>query len=101
MHLVQLLLPIYDRNGQPAGGHDFAAVRRELTEHFGGVTVYTRAPAVGTWKRAGDVEHDDSIMIEVVVDVLDRDWWAKYRAQLEHNFGQEMILARAIEIVKL
>ena len=47
MHLVQLLVPAYDRGGArfPQGHYD--ALVRELTERFGGLTAYVRAPAAG------------------------------------------------------
>ena len=40
MHLVQLLLPRYDET-----------VARELTERFGGMTAYARAPAKANGSR--------------------------------------------------
>ena len=49
-YLVQLILPVYDNDGAPIGRALFAQVRRELTERFGGVTAYTRAPAEGMWE---------------------------------------------------
>ena len=79
MHLVQMLLPTH-RDGAAVPAAEFAAVRLELTDRFGGVTAYSRAPASGLWKRTEDeVEGDQVIMVEVVVEVFDRDWWAGYR----------------------
>jgi hypothetical protein len=102
-HLVQILLPMQTRDGAPVAAEQFAKVRTELTERFGGVTAYARSPATGLWKRDDDdqVEHDQVIMVEVVVDVLDRDWWARYREQLEARFGQEEVHARAIAIEQI
>ncbi len=72
-------------------------MRAELTERFGGVTAYTRSPATGLWKRDDEaIERDQVIMVEVVVEDFDRQWWAAYRAQLETRFGQEEVHARAI-----
>jgi hypothetical protein len=80
----------------------FARVRAELTERFGGVTAYSRSPATGLWKRTEEeVERDQVIMIEVVVDVFDRDWWASYREQLESRFGQEEVHARALAMERV
>lgn len=101
-HLVQILLPIHLPGGGDVPAEMFARVRSELTERFGGVTAYTRSPATGLWKRAADeVERDQVIMIEVVVDVFDREWWAQYREQLEKRFGQEEVHARAIAIERV
>jgi hypothetical protein len=77
-------------------------VRVELTEHFGGVTAYSRSPATGLWKRDDEeIERDQVIMIEVVVDVFDREWWARYREQLETRFGQDEVLARALGMERI
>ena len=91
MHLVQLLLPRYDET-----------VARELTERFGGMTAYARAPAKGEWKPApGQTVHDDIVVYEVMVDSLDRAWWAQYRGRLERRFDQEELVVRAHEIERL
>jgi hypothetical protein len=99
MTLIQLLLPIHDRDGVPLSNEMFARVRAELTERFGGVTAYTRSPATGLWKRDDEaIERDQVIMVEVVVDDFDRHWWSAYRTQLEARFGQEEVHARAIAV---
>ena len=91
MHLVQLLLPRYDD-----------AVSRELTERFGGMTAYARAPAKGEWKPApGETVSDDIVVYEVMVDTLDRAWWARYRKTLEQRLRQEELVVRAHEIERL
>lgn len=98
-HLVQLLLPVVDNDGQPYDPGHFGAVRRELTDKFGGVTAYSRAPATGLWKRDDrTIERDDVMMVEVVVDSIDREWWRAYRAGLERRFRQDAILMRAFAI---
>lgn len=98
-HLVQILLPIHQRDGAAVPVEWFSQVRAELTERFGGVTAYTRSPATGTWKNTDDdIERDQVIMIEVVVEAFDRDWWAQYRELLEQRFGQEEVHARATAI---
>ena len=77
-HLVQVLLPTHRRNGAPVASEEFARVRVELTERFGGVTAYSRSPATGLWKRDDEeIERDQVIMVEVVVEVFDREWWAR------------------------
>ena len=101
-YLVQVLLPTHRRSGTPIASEEFARVRVELTERFGGVTAYSRSPATGLWKRDDEeIERDQVIMIEVVVDVLDREWWARYREQLETRFGQEEVHARALAMEQI
>ena len=101
-YLVQVLLPLRTRTGVEVPAERFAEVRTALTDRFGGVTAYTRSPATGLWKRSdADVQRDQVIMIEVVVDVFDREWWAQYREQLEIAFDQEEIHARATAIEQI
>jgi hypothetical protein len=101
-HLVQILLPLHTRDGTDVPAEMFTSVRTELTERFGGVTAYSRSPATGQWKSPeDDIQRDQVIMVEVVVDVFDREWWAQYREQLEQRFGQEEVHARAIAIEQI
>jgi len=95
-HLVQLLLPLTDNAGRRFDERKFAAVRRELTQRFGGVTAYMRSPATGLWKKdTGDVDRDDVVIIEVMVDALDFEYWKSYREQLEAAFSQQSLVCRA------
>jgi hypothetical protein len=94
-HLVQILLPVYDNSGQrfPTGHYD--QVRMRLTDTFGGLTAYTRAPADGLWHSGNTVKRDDIVIVEVMVDALDRTWWKNYRRELEQLFCQDEIVFRA------
>jgi len=99
VHLVQLLLPLYDNAGRRFDERPFAAVRQELTRRFGGVTAYMRSPATGLWKTdTGDVDRDEVVTVEVMVDRLDREWWREYCRQLAASFRQESLVVRAIAI---
>jgi len=99
VHLVQILLPVFDNGGQRFPDAHYAAVRREMTGRFGGVTAYVRSPATGLWQREdGSVERDDMVMVEVMVDSLDEEWWRGYRLALERQFAQDAIVVRAIAI---
>lgn len=98
-HLIQLLLPLNDNDGKPFAKAQFDAVRAELIERFGGVTAYVRSPAVGAWDTGdGSVSRDDVILFEVMVDGLDRAWWATFREKMEREFQQEAILLRATRV---
>ena len=99
MHLVQILLPLYDPDGRPFGSAMFREVAAELTERFGGVTAYTRAPAEGRWKDEQDREaHDEIVIFESMVERLDLPWWRSYRHGLERRFRQEAVVVRALGI---
>ena len=101
-HLVQILLPLRMRGGAEVPAEMFAEVRAELTQRFGGVTAYSRSPATGLWKRTeAEVERDQVIMVEVVVDAFDREWWTQYRDRLAQRFDQEEIHARALAIERI
>ena len=96
MHLVQILLPIHDNAQEPFPGEEYSRVRKELTERFGGLTVYTRAPAEGMWKAAENhTSEEDIVVFEVMASELDADWWRNYRHDLEKRFRQDVIMIRA------
>ena len=102
MHLVQLLLPLADNAGAPLPRPLFAALARELTDRFGGLTAHTRAPAEGLWRDAPDETVRDEIVIyEVMVDALDAAWWGALRARLERDFRQDVVVIRATEVRQL
>ncbi|HJS06375.1 MAG TPA: hypothetical protein VJ809_01910 [Pirellulales bacterium] len=102
MHLVQILLPLFDNEGNRFDGEFFRAVRDELAAEFGGVTVYSRAPAEGLWKgEAAALQHDELILFDVMVEHLNREWWATYRRTLEARFRQEVVVVRAQDIAML
>ena len=97
MHLVQLFLPLRDNDGAAFGRGMFGAVRDELTEAFGGVTAYQRAPATGLWEDDdATVQRDELVLFETMVETLDRTWWRRYAAELAGRFRQDEILVRAL-----
>jgi hypothetical protein len=96
-YLIQMLLPRVRTDNQPIEESLFAETRRELIDEFGGVTAYTRAPAQGAWTSPeGRVERDEVVMVEVVTEGFDREWWRGFAATLETRFVQESIHVRAI-----
>lgn len=101
MHLVQLLLPLKDQDGKPFPRSFYRSVRETLTDRFGGLTAYSRAPAEGVWDDGDEVAHDDIVVYEVMVEDLDRAWWGDYRARLERQFDQEELVVRAEQIERL
>ena len=96
MHLVQVLLPLFDNAGSQLPASLYQTVRDELTERFGGLTAHTRAPAEGLWKDAeSKTSHDDIVVYEVMTPHLDADWWGRYRQELESRFQQQQVIVRA------
>ncbi|AFZ66299.1 hypothetical protein [Deinococcus peraridilitoris] len=100
MYLVQLLLPLYDNENRPFPGAHYRTLREELTARFGGLTAYSRAPALGLWQdeEQGQVVRDDVVVYEVMTGELDRDWWRDYRKTLKTRFRQDDLLMRAQQV---
>jgi hypothetical protein len=95
MHLVQILLPLFDNDGTPLPPAEYAKVRHELMERFGGLTAHTQAPAEGLWKdEEGQTSHDEILVFEVMLREVDRAWWRAYRENLERAFRQDTIVIR-------
>ena len=102
LRLVEIFLPLYGKEGSPLDRSDFDCVREELTRQFGGVTAFTRSPAVGAWENSqGEVARDEVVLFEVMVPALDRRWWGDYRQELEQRFRQDEILIRISRIERL
>ena len=102
MNLVQLLLPLYQPGGERFAQSLYDEVARELTDSFGGLTAYVRAPAKGLWEeRPGEVRRDDIVVYEVMVESLDAAWWADYRRALERRFDQDELVIRAQQMQRL
>jgi hypothetical protein len=102
VYLVQLLLPIRDESGRPFPREQYDGLAHELTDRFGGVTAYTRAPAAGLWEEdSGRKVRDDVIIYEVMAAELDESWWKAMRNRLEKLFQQDELVVRAHEIHRL
>ncbi|CAN5455262.1 hypothetical protein BH11PSE11_BH11PSE11_03070 [soil metagenome] len=102
MQLIQILLPLYDKQGKAFAKTRYGAIRDELIARFGGMTSYARAPASGMWKEDdGSAVRDDIVIFEVMAEALDSSWWRQYRASLEVQFQQDVIVIRAHEITTL
>ena len=100
--LVQLLLPLYDKDGNDFPGSQFEQVAGELTQRFGGLTAYTRAPAEGRWREGGSgTTRDEIVIYEVMTYPLDPGWWRDYREELERRFAQDRIVVRAQSVTVL
>lgn len=99
MHLIQILLPLYDNNGEPFPQLEYVQVRDELTDRFGGITTYVRSPAEGLWKETPTMTvRDDIVIYEVMTETLYRDWWKGYREKLARRFRQDMLIVRVSEV---
>jgi hypothetical protein len=99
MHLVQILLPLTDNDGVPFAPELYRKLAAELTERFGGLTAFTRAPAEGHWQAGGgSVAADEIVIFEVMAETLERHWWRDCRADLEQRFRQDTIVVRVSQV---
>lgn len=96
--LIEIFLPIGKTN---ADRHYLKRIEGKLTERFGGLTVYARAPAKGAFKDGRDTEQDDITVLEVMTDDLDTDWWARFRDLLQRDLSEKEILIRASKVHQL
>ena len=89
MHLIEILLPLFDNEGTPIESQEFTRVVHELTREFGGLTAFTREPAEGRWKKDAETQRDQIVIFEVMTEAIDRSWWVGYRETLQKRFRQE------------
>lgn len=102
MHLIHILLPLRDNEKQKFPAQYFEKVREDLTERFGGVTAFSRSPAVGLWKETNeDIRRDDMVIFEVIAEQIEENWWTQYRKRLQSQFHQDELLIWASNITKL
>ncbi|HYF44304.1 MAG TPA: hypothetical protein VEA35_17905 [Ramlibacter sp.] len=95
MHLVQIILPLYDNEGRKIDAALYRDVKELLVQRFGGVTAFTRAPAEGLWQQGDRVQKDEVLLYEVMVESVDPVWWTRWRQELEARFGQQELVVRA------
>lgn len=97
--LFQILLPLYDNEGEPFSNDLYKAIKVELTERFGGLTAYSRSPASGLWKNGEDeVTVDKVIVYEVIADDVEKKFWKSFKEILKAQFKQEDIVIRCTNI---
>jgi hypothetical protein len=101
LRLIQILLPLQDKVGQPFPADQYDNLAHELTERFGGVTSFTRSPGEGRWKQGTNTDHDDVVVIEVMTDQFERDWWSDLRERLMREFKQADVVIRVQTIERL
>ena len=96
--LIQILLPA-PGTAPTVSAEDYARTRAELLETFSGVTAYLRSPGQGNWiAPSGRADQDDIVMVEVVTETFNREWWRRYARILTRRFHQDTIHLRAIPI---
>lgn len=98
MHLVEIFLPTSEPE-KFSGELDKLSIK--LTDKFGGMTAFVRSPGEGLWMDQGKTERDNVVVLEVMTDELDRDWWQDLRVSLQDRLDQKEIVIRAHAIDRL
>jgi hypothetical protein len=102
MYLIEILLPLYDNEGRRLPKKLFDQTSRSLAKSHGGVTAYTRSPAVGLWKsRGSQLKKDEIIVYEVVTPDWNPKLWKHRRQKWEMAFRQDSILIRVTRCQQL
>jgi hypothetical protein len=102
MQLVQILLPVYGNDGKHLLRHTYDVIRDELLARFGGLTAFTQSPAEGLWTPEDKrTRHDEVVIIEVMVEDLDRSWWESYRHVLQERLAQECVVVRVLPMEQI
>jgi hypothetical protein len=95
MNLLQLFIPLTDNQGHQFDQSIFLDLRQQLTDRFGGVTIYSRGPVTGLWKEAeNQIIADQMIIYEVLTEQIDLPYWKQFKLHLEDLLQQEQILIR-------
>jgi hypothetical protein len=95
VNLVEVFVPLNRGDGSPVHQNEIEVLVGRLADRFGGATAFSRAPADGLWKDETAMSHDSIIILEVMVDHLDRGWWTAFRKELERNLQQEKLVVRS------
>ena len=98
MYLIQILIPLADNSGVPFSAETLQGIRLELSERFGGLTAYTRAPAKGIWTSGAIEQTDDIVIVEVMTGDIEEDWWRGFRLRLEQLLRQKQLVIRVQDI---
>lgn len=98
MKLIQIFLPLSDRDGNPFSKNLYDDLKDELAKRYKGITAYTQNPAEGLWAEGGKIEGDRIIIYEVMTENLDHYWWLGFKKNLEVLFKQDEILIRCLNI---
>jgi hypothetical protein len=98
MVLIEILLPVIA--GENAR-HVVEDVMQMLTDKFGGATAFLRAPGEGAWRDQTGVVKDQIIVVEVMSEAVEPEWWRAFRLDLEIRLDQKEIIIRSHDIKRL
>lgn len=97
----ELLLPLYDNDGNMIDPNEIARVRQRLREKFGGLRFQPAAPDHGAWEHEGQVYEDIAVLLTVDGPQEEEDvrWFLAYKEELKRIFRQIEIYLAVSEVV--
>jgi inorganic pyrophosphatase len=99
---IELFIPLINPKGKPYNEEKYNRLNATLTKKFGGLTVYSRAPVEGLWKKsAHNTITDNMIIYEVMTSTIDRIFWNSFKKYVGKEFNQEEIVIRVTDILLL
>ncbi|MES2454784.1 MAG: inorganic diphosphatase [Bacteroidota bacterium] len=100
--LIQLVVPVYDPKGKRFPKRHYSQLHSQLTDKFGGLTVYRRSPAKGFWKQdEGQTVKEKILVYEVMAANVELDFWQKLKASLLKKFEQDELLITSSKISRV
>jgi len=93
--LIQLFLPLTNSR---SADKKLKALEQKLIKNFGGLSIYAQNPVFGSWREKGQLEKDKMMVFEVIVSVLDQEFWKELKSSLKKQFRQKEILIRSLDI---
>lgn len=97
MHIVQVLLPIYDNDGQVFEQALYLDVNTAFTERCDGVTAYVHSPAEGAWQGPSGAKRHDEIVIFCHAAKLATLKRIKGIARLVNTIDRELLFDGGVE----
>lgn len=94
MNVIEVFLPLDTGAGLPIPRETIEGLVAGLADRFGGATAFTREPADGLWKTQTTIQRDRIIIVEVIVNQVDQEWWRSYKRRLEQEFNQDEVMIR-------
>ena len=99
MFLIQILIPLTDNEGKKFSSEKLSSLKDILIKKFGGLTVFSQAPAVGLWEKTKkEVLRDQIVVFEIMTKKKKYNWWKDFRKWLEKEFEQDFIVIRIFTI---
>jgi len=89
---LELFLPASNNEGSSFPDSNYSELEKELTERFGGVTIYSRGAVEGKWKNETTSTSEPMVVYEVLLAEFEETYWTTLKRRLEKKFSQKEIM---------